>query len=355
MCQILSPSSLKRSDAMASWRGRLSKQNYPIFTGPQSGLYLFTGVHFLGQYIGGLLWNMLLLITGFLSSISYNFLLWFVITLIAGLVVQFVSFALKRQIYRNPVTDEGLLSLFKQVKKDLDSGRDIELWYRDIDKSVFLSTTNPLFRAILFSKGAIEVFLEKQEKAKVVLAGKTLKMERTSSIRNLIIGLFVFIFLPFFMLFPSYCSFFFGVSSVFDIDVSTLYTVFVAVIGVLGMILIPMIALRRSRYPEEKVKSLYGTSLEAARIEVLTGRKVSDEDVEQERRDEAHEMSSNLRTTVIWDTTISAIAVVITFGALILLLPSTVYTFELAVLMSTVVGFIIFILIYMILMNPINK
>ena len=202
MSQILSPSSLKRPDTMIAWRGRLSKQNYPIFTGPQSGMYLFTGVYFLGQYIGGLLWNMLLLVTGYLSSISYDFFLWFVITLIAGMVVQFVAIALKRQIYRNPVTDEGLLSLFEQVKKDLDAGRDIELWYRDIDKGAFLSTSNPLFRAILFSKGAIEVFLEKQEKAKIVLAGKTLKMERTSLIRNLIIGLCVFIFFPFFMLFP---------------------------------------------------------------------------------------------------------------------------------------------------------
>jgi ABC-type multidrug transport system fused ATPase/permease subunit len=348
MSQTLSPSSLKRSDAMTSWRGRLSKQNHPIFTGPQSGLYLFTGVYFGGPYIGGLLWNMLLLITGFLSSIGYDFLLWFAITLIAGLVVQFVVFALRRQMFRNPVTDEGLLTLFDQVKKDLDAGRDIELWYRDTDKSVCLSTTNPLFKAILFSKGAIEAFLEKQEKAKLVLAGMTLKIEQTSPIRNLIIRLCVFIFFPFFMVFPSYCWLFFGISSVFGIDISTLYTVFIAVTGVLVMILGPVAVSRHARYPGEAIKILYGSSLEAARIEVLTGRNVSDEDVEQERRNKTHEISSRLRTTVIWSTSISTIAIVITIAALVLFKTPATFFLDLAMLLSATVGFIVFLLTYIV-------
>lgn len=325
----------------------MSQLNYPIFTDLQSRVLLFTGAYYYGQIIGSLLWTEVLLISGFLYSIGFDFFLWFVLTLIVGLIEQIAVIGLRRQRFRKAVTNEALLSLFTQVKKDLGKGHDIELWCCDIDRSIFLSTVNPIFKAILFSESAIAIFLEKQERGKIVLAREVLAMERASPIRGMAIGLTIFILSPLFLLFPEFIRLFFTIPSVFGIDISMFYIVIVALGTVLIMIVGPVVALRRPHDFDHIIRTVYARSLQAARIEVLTGRKISDEAAEQEKQDKAREMLRCFRNMIRWSVPTSIIATVITFGAVILLLPSTIYLLDLAILLSTVVGFIIFLLIYL--------
>jgi len=220
----------------------------------QSGVFLFTMAFQEGLVMCSLVWTLGLIGIRLFANIEFNILQWTITTLLVGSAVQFIVFGLKLILFRNPVTNAEILTLFEEVRDELGASRRIQLWSRSTDKGVFLSTSNLLFKAILLSESAIGNILGKREKGKVVLAREVLMLGRVNPIRGFALGLFGFWGVSFSELF----FFVYDEFLTMELWVTTMLLAFVVLL--LGLILIPTMTSKSYRHVERILENTYGSS-----------------------------------------------------------------------------------------------
>jgi len=282
---------------------------------------------------------------GFFFDIEFSLLEWFILSLLAGLAIQFVIFGLKIMRFRNPVTNAELLSLFEEVKTDIGKGHDIQLWFRDIDRGVFLSTRNPLFKAILLSESTIADLLERPEKGKVVLAREALMMERVSPIGSLALGVLIFVFISF-----SEGSFLmFNLFSFFSVDMMSLVIIIPLATVMVLMVVISLAVAQSTQKIDKFLEDLYGVSPGVVAVEVLTGYRIPDEVIEEAKQDEAEGKPSLFKKVLKRSLLIVVITVPTSFILLILLSPRMLEFIMMPLSFSLLIGFIAFMFTFLII------
>ncbi len=303
---------------------------------------LFTGSFYEGYYIGGFLWGFCLRLLSIFYGLTLDILQWFLLTLSIGLLMQVLLNGLKMRRFRNPVTNPDLQVLFEEVKNDLGKGAGIQLWIRDVDRAVFLSSVTLIFKAILFSESTIGDILRNRDMGKVVLAQEVLKMERLSPLSRLSIGLLGFVFFsiiesltfleaPFFLLF-----------SIGPAVIVIILVVFLVIFAV-G----PLVASRNSRDIDQEIEDLYNIPPAAAAAEVLLGVQVPEEVIEEIKRDE-QEGKPTLHGRALRNGAIAAlIATPIIFIIIYIYISNSPYFLLIGGVMTAVVAFAAFIFAYL--------
>ena len=314
-------------------------------TGRSSGIFLFSGFFYEGLFLLGILWALIPMNAGLFFGVEFSLFEWFILSLLAGLVIQFATFGLKIMRFRNPVTNAELLSLFEEVKTDIGTGQDIQLWFRDIDRGVFLSTINPLFKAILLSESTIADLLERPEKGKVVLAREALMMERVSPISSLALGLLVFVFIS--LNEGSFLTF--SLFSFFSIDMMSLFFIVPIMAAMVLTVLVPLMLARSTQKIEKFLETIYGVSPEAVTVEVLTGYKIPDEVIEDAKQDEAEGKPSFLKKAVRRSLIVVVVTIPVSFVLLIVLSPRMLEFIMLPLSFSLILGFMAFVLTFLII------
>jgi len=312
----------------------LSPQSEPEPMYTLTSVPLFSGTLYHGIILGGSGWGIILRILSYFTSINFDILQWCLTTFLVVALIQFFFYGWKRRRFRNPVKNPELFSLFEKVKNDLGKGQGIDLWYREIDRSIFLSTVNPLFKAILFSESAIADILDNGEKGKVLLAREVLMIERVSAYSRMILGLLGVTLVAFFE------SISFG---------GTLgYIVFsigpiIMVLTIIGLLLIlvsiPYRISRREQDINKLVEDLYGFDPDAARLEVLVGVTIPDEVLEEVKRDEAEGKPSVMRKMVRKGGVAAIISFVIVFVIMFIFLSDSVFFLTFALSISAITAF----------------
>lgn len=314
-------------------------------TGRSSGIFLFNGFFYEGIVLLGMLWALIPGSIGLFFGIEYSILEWFILSLVAGLTIQLITFGLKLVRFRNPVTNAELLSLFEEVKADIGTGQDIQLWFRDIDRAVFLSTTNPFFRAILLSESTIADLLEKPEKGKVVLAREALMMQRVSPISGLALGLLAFVFISL----NEGAFFTFSLFSFFSIDMMSLGIILIFAGIMVVIILASVIVARSTKQIDKTLEDLYGCSPEAVTAEVLTGHLIPDKIIDDAKRDEAEGKPSLLMKMLKRSILAVVITIPASFFIQVLLLPRMLEFILVPLTFSAILGFMVFMLTFLII------
>jgi hypothetical protein len=247
-----------------------------------------------GYLVAGILWALIFRMISYMTATRFDILAWVIMTLVVGTVLYLSWDVLKRRRFRNPVTDLDLIQLFEEVKRDLGKGEKVELWYRDIDRQVFISTSNPVFKAILFSESAIVDILAKREKGRVLLAREVLKIEKRSPLVGLFISLLGFTVFAFI----ESLAFF----NMFETLLFSFGTSFLAVltIGILGLlILVPLVVTRTKTDPiDETIENLYGVPPDTARMEVLVGLEVTENHMREAEKAGEEDLASHRRSAL---------------------------------------------------------
>ena len=308
----------------------------------QSSVPLFSGTFYEGLYISGFLWGFTLQILSYVLEITLDIFQWLLITLLVGLLMQYIYYGWKRQRFRNPVDNHELLALFEEVKYKLGKGQNIELWFRSIDRGIFLSTVNPLFQAILLSESTIADILEKSELGKIILAKEVLLMERTRPHNRMILGILGFALFSFIESMSFGSSFGFILFSIGPI---------VLAIGFIAILLVSVLAIlilsRGNDDIDKTVEDLFGSSPDIAIMEVMTGIKVPGEVIEKIRRDEEEGKPSPMKKAVRIAAPVSIITTFIVFIIVMIMFPNPPLFPVFSVLISALAAFGVFIIIIM--------
>lgn len=302
---------------------------------------MFSGEMELGFYIAGFLWGFVLQFIQFTTRIFLDILQWLLVTVLVGFVFQSLYAVLKRKRFYNPVTNKELIDLFAQVTSELGKGQGIELWLRDIDRDVFLATSNPFYKAILFSKSAISDILEKEKKGKVLLAREVLKIEDLHPLGRTAMGLLGFTFFSFleFQSTPGPLQFvMFSMGLVIPaIMIITIVLIFT---------IIPFTSSRSGKKIDQALEELYGITPEAAMIDVLTGIEFTDELIEETKRKSETELTLRKRESLKNGAIAAMIAVLFSFVIMYSFHPdSPIWVFFLVV-MPLIIGVVAFAVVY---------
>jgi len=308
------------------------------------GVFQFTAVYLGGLTFGGLLWSAVLAIAGIQGSIENYSVQVFLISLVTGLVIQLTVFGLKKILFLrfyNPVTNADLLTLFDEAKRELGKGRRIELWSCNLERDIFLSSMNPLLRAILLSESAISRILENREKGKIVLAREMLMRERMTPASVVIVSVFYFTLFPWFILFNALLY--------LPIQLLSLIIVIVPIVLCLSVIYDPDSS-RWTRHVDRILEEKYGTSPTAAIVEVLKGYSIANDVIEQqerEKREKAEGMPSRKRKALTESLFLAAMTSLVTFILLVRFLPDPLFLILFPILISFLLGFLAFMIAYM--------
>ncbi len=275
---------------------------------------LFSGIHYEGLWISGVVWGVVLSFFLYTLRISIDIFQWLLVSIVAGLIVQFTVALFKKRRFCNPVSNEDLIALFQAVTDDVGTGKEIQLWFRDIDRGIFLSTANPLFKAILLSESTIEDILGRADKGKIVLAKEVLMIERINSISRVTIGLLAFALFSFFESAP----FFWPLSlDVFPAAFEGSILLFLVVIAFLMLVsLAPFIHFRSHIGIDDLLENLYGFPPAVAKMEVFTGARVTDEALDEAKRASEEGGPRSLRVAMKVSAIVAIIAFVVTFAAM---------------------------------------
>lgn len=322
-----------------TWRGKLSPQSTLDKPGTGSSVPLFSETHYEVVWVYGIVWGLILSAFLFAMQMTIEISQWLLVTIVAGLVLQFGSAVIKKKRFYNPVSNGDLIALFQTVTDDVGKGKEIELWFRDIDRGVFLSTINLLFKAILLSESTIADILANPEKGKSLLAKEVLMMERISSISRMVFGLSVFVLFSFFE-----GTSFDALTTSFLISLLSInpVVVFLAVIALVGIALVLFIPSESVTTIDEKVEALYGFPPAAARIEVLTGASVSVETLEEYKRLRGEEGPPSLRVVLVVSTIVAIIAFIVTLAAMYPLSSRYPFFIAIAIFASGMIAFFAF-------------
>ena len=324
-----------------TWRGKLSPQSTLEAPGMTS-VPLFSGIHYEGLWISGVVWGFVLSFFLHVVRISIDIFQWLLVTIVAGLIVQFMVVLLKKRRFYNPVSNNDLIALFQAVTDDVGKGEEIQLWFRDIDRGIFLSTANPLFKAILLSESTIEDILGRADKGKIVLAKEVLMIERINSISRVAIGLLAFVLFSFFESAP---FFWFPSLDVFPTAFEGPILIFLAVIALLLLVsLAPFIHSRSHVGIDDALENLYGFPPAAAKMEVFTGARVTDEALEEAKRGREVGGPRSLRVELEVSSVVAIIAFLVTFAAMYPVSSRYPFLMGLAILASGMMAFFAFVI-----------
>ncbi|MGQ4912644.1 MAG: hypothetical protein ACP6KW_10785, partial [Candidatus Thorarchaeota archaeon] len=231
-----------------------------------------------------------------------------------------------------PVTNSELLSLFEETKRDIGIDRPIELWQRDIDRQVLLSTNDPLFKAILVSENTIHDLLEKREMAKVLLAKQLLEVTRRSAISQVaasVLGFTLFAFIESLAFFDVFEVLFMTAGSILLVGM---------VLAVVGILVVgPILMSKRHDSIDERVEQLYGVSPAVAHMETIVGLKVPEEMIAEakQERDEGEDPKKR----ALRKASIAAIVLaLVTYMIMVFTWPQTTTAVFASTIMSIVVG-----------------
>ncbi|MFW9797465.1 MAG: hypothetical protein ACFFE2_10535 [Candidatus Thorarchaeota archaeon] len=258
----------------------MSPQSEPYIFREQTGVPLFSGTFYHDFYITGLAWGIVFQLIQLMTRFVFEILQWLLITLFTGLMLQLLYAMLKKRRFYNPVTNQDLIEMFEQVTQDLGKGQRTELWLRDIDRGVFLSTVNPFYKAILFSENTIADILEKREKGKVILAKEVLMIETLRPLSRTAIGLLGFTFIS---LVESLT--FFESMEYIMFSMGLIIPIIILVTLLLFIVAVPFTTNRSEKKIVQILEEIYGVPPDAAMIEVLTGFELPDESIEDAKRE----------------------------------------------------------------------
>jgi hypothetical protein len=322
----------------------LSPQSTLDTPGTASSVPLFSGKLYEGVWLSGVIWGLIL--SAFLLAMrtTIDIFQWLLVTIVAGLVIQFGSAIIKKRRFYNPVPNEDLIALFQTVTDDVGKGKEIELWFRDIDRGVFLSTANPLFKAILFSESTIADILANHDKGKALLAKEILMIERVSPISRMVFGLSVFALISLFEGTPidaPPASFWI---SILSINPVVLFLTIIALLGIALLLFIPSASVSTI---DEKVEDLYGFPPAAVKMEFLTGARVSDEALEEAKRVRAERGQRSLRVALEASSAVAIIAFVVAFAAMYPLGSRNPFFMGFAIFSSGMIAFLAFVIVLM--------
>ncbi|NHI84337.1 MAG: hypothetical protein EAX81_08565 [Candidatus Thorarchaeota archaeon] len=318
----------------------MSPQSELTLPGAQSSIPLFSGASYEGTYIVGFVWGIVLHTAMSIMSITFDIFQWLMVTLVAGLLLHVFAVFLKRQRFRNAVSDQALMALFENVKRDLGKGEGIELWYRNTDRGVFLSTANHLFKAILLSESTIADILEKEDKGRILLAKEIMLIERLSPLSRVAIALLAFIFISF----VEGLSFA-GIWSYISFSLGPVVLVLGIIIVLIAVATIPNIQTRSVSKIDQVVEDLYGYPPTVATMEVLSGLTAPDEMIEKTRRTE-EERPSGRRSSLKKGAAGAIVASFAIFAIMFLFLSNHPLFLTFALVMSAVVGVVVFAIIF---------
>ncbi|MFW9789499.1 MAG: hypothetical protein ACFFE1_17670 [Candidatus Thorarchaeota archaeon] len=300
---------------------------------------LFSGTFYEAYSIGGFLWGLLLDFIALFYGITFDFLQWVFLTLACGFFLQLLLNGLKMRRFRNPVTNPELLALFEEVKSDFGIGEGIQLWIRDVDRAIFLSSVTPLFKAILFSGSTIGDILRNPEKGKIVLAQEVLKMEQLSPQSRMAIGLFAF---TFFSILESFSLIGYSISFTMTFGPLVLVILVIALLAIIAGV--PYFTSRTGRNIELEIAKVYDTPYAIAASEVLHGFQLPDEVVDEIKRDEREGKPTRGARTSKNGLIAAVIAMPVTFIIMFMLAPTSPLIVMFAVVMAAAVGFFVFLL-----------
>ncbi|MFX1368335.1 MAG: hypothetical protein ACFFAY_07045 [Promethearchaeota archaeon] len=319
----------------------MSPQSQLDLPGTQSSIPLFSGAFYEGYYIAGFAWGIVLQLILYIIHITIDIFQWLIMTIVAGLFAHFFVLVMKKRRFYNPVSNQAITALFEDVKRDLGSGEGIELWYRTIDRGVFLSTSNLLFKAILLSESTIADVLEKEDKGRILLAREVLLIERLSPLSRLAIALLAFVLSSFFE------SMSFGGALTY---ISFSLAPNVLAVGIIGVLMaaasISYIQSKSVNKIDQLLEDSYGQPPAAAMIEVLTGFRISEEMIEEAKREE-EETPSRSRAALKQGMVGALVAFFVAFSVMFFLFSRYRLFMTFAVVISAIVGFGAFVIIFM--------
>lgn len=323
----------------------MSPQSELDFMGMERSVPLFSSDSSSGFILAGILWAFLFRTIAYVTRSRFDILTWVVMTLGFGAVLYLSWDALKRRRFRNPVRNQDLVDVFEEVKRDLGKGEKIELWYRDIDRQVFLSASSPVFRAILFSESAIADILGKREKGKVLLAREVLKLEKRSPFVGLfanLLGFTVFAFIESLALFNVLEALVFSYgTSMFAI----------LIVGMLALLVVIPVVVTRSRADsiDQTIERLYGITPDAARLEVLVGMELTEDLMREAEKEGEESQGIHRRNALRKAAALSAVAFLISLVLFYSIWSgmSSAFVIPFTLLMSAVAGVGVFVIAFM--------
>jgi hypothetical protein len=315
--------------------------------GTSSSVPLFSGSQYEGLWLSAFIWGFVLSFFLYATQIAIDIPEWLAVTIVAGLVVQFGSAVFKKRRFYNPVINEDIIALFQAATDDVGRGKEIQLWFRDIDRGILLSAANILFKAMLLSGSTIQDILSKGEKGKVILAKEILSVERINPISRVAIGLLWFILISLFESASIGGPAESALLSIFSMGPIVMVFFIVAVLA--ALLLIPFTQCRSNDKIDQVIEELYGTHPEAARIEVLTGLKVPTELLEAASREQEEATPSSRRTALIKSSALGTVASLVSFVVFYFTFPYPVFSMIFSALMSIIVGAGAFAIAFMII------
>ena len=222
-------------------------------------------------------------VAGFISILNSDPLYWFMATLLVGFAFHMIYYQLIIIRYRNPIAEGEILDVLARARSDVGKGEDVQLWLRESDRHIFLSRATLRYKTILVSPSAVADILARPEKGKVVLAQRILMIEKARPLSRLVAGLLMFVAIT-------------GVSESFLFD----FVLFMSatplswpIVGTLALalvvlVLVPLVQSARAEDVNEALLRIYGTSSQAAAVEVFQGIDIP-EDVIQKAVEESEE------------------------------------------------------------------
>ncbi|MHA2601128.1 MAG: hypothetical protein AM324_003240 [Candidatus Thorarchaeota archaeon SMTZ1-83] len=306
--------------------------------GTMSAALLFTGLYYYVSVLFGLLWILILALTGFLTRIGYDIFQWLGISLVAGLVTQVIILGLSKVRLSKPVKNADLLALFEEVKTDLSRGQGIELWAYNAGGDIFLSDVNLFYKAILLSENAINDILAKREKGKIVLAREVLVMGKSSPKLAFAVWLLMFALIPYLLLRNPL--------SYLPVDGFIMLLIFTMILSLPVFIEILPPSLGRTHYIDQLLEDMYGTSPRDAVTDILKDYTVANDLIARQKWEKAHGDPVRRRKALEESLFAAVVASLVSFVLIVRFVPDMFYSITIPILFSFLFGYLAFLIAY---------
>lgn len=107
-----------------------------------------------------------------------DYLVWFILNIIAAFSLHFLLLQRKRHKFRNPIDNYDVESLLKKAEDRLSLSKTVELWKTDEKGLVIANTSNLRFSCIILSDSVITGLIQKPLYGEVIIANELLQIDR---------------------------------------------------------------------------------------------------------------------------------------------------------------------------------
>jgi hypothetical protein len=107
-----------------------------------------------------------------------DYLIWFILNIIAAFSLHFLLLQRKRHKFRNPIDNCDVESLLKKAEDRLSLSKTVELWKTDEKGLVIANTSNLRFSCIILSDSVITGLIQKPLYGEVIIANELLQIDR---------------------------------------------------------------------------------------------------------------------------------------------------------------------------------